>query len=608
MRSPCERTVKPLNDTQSARAGVESAAVTVVIPNYDGTELLRACLTSLKKNTVLRPPLDFSIVVVDDGSPQPVRDALSGMASELGFSLVQLEENRGFAPAVNAGLAEARGEYVLLVNNDVTFEYADWLQNALDCMEREPRTSVVGVKLLYPDNNLIQHAGLLLKAQERRFYPKFLLSPAGDPGANVEEDVAAVTGALMLLRREMLDEIGLLDEDLALSYEDVDLCLRAREAGWRVRYCPSSVAIHHEGATRGNVVDDKESPYRELEDKSERAFWEKWSARLAEKPHLFRHGTPRERTLVVRPGTRKDVLMATPVLKALKAAHPDAELVVHTRYPEVLVGLDYVDATRTDDRVMIEPRDRLIELMYENSPLEHPVRVYAAQAGLDPGSLESLVPEVAITEAERELARRLVADARAATPGGDAISDTSAEADMTARTADLVDGGLTRKAVALHTGRVWSTRAWPQERFAALARRLAAEEGLTLLQVGDLGAPYVGIGADLRGRLTIQQAAAIIAEADVFVGVDSLPSHLAQVVGTRAAIIYGCIDPALRMHRPELVTSLYVDDLECKFCHHRLPGPREETVCYRDRTYCLEGVTVDRVVEAVRAALSAGRN
>ena len=213
--------------------------VDVIILSWNGVEFLERCLSSLMSQTYTRSRL----LVVDnastDGSVAMVRHHFPQV------EIVENESNLGFAGGVNVGLGRCTGHIAVLLNQDTEFR-EDWLESLIRAMESDGAVGVAGCKLLYADGKTLQHAGGVLS------YPSAIGAHRGrgelDRGQYDEKpDVDFVTGAALAVRSDVLQEIGLLDEGFFFYYEDADLCLRAKEAGYRVRYVPTAVGIHHEG-------------------------------------------------------------------------------------------------------------------------------------------------------------------------------------------------------------------------------------------------------------------------------------------------------------------------------------------------------------------------
>jgi GT2 family glycosyltransferase len=216
----------------------------VVIPTYNGADLTAACLDEL----LAHPPTtcEWSIIVVDDASPEDPEPVLAGYERDITF--VRLERNRAFAGACNAG-ARAAGEtdYLVFLNND-TLPTPGWLDVLIEEMERDAQLAAVGSKLIFP-NGQIQHAGLAIHQNGLPFH-LYMGFDSAHPAVNYDRDVVGVTGACLLVRSEDFDALGGFDESYVNAFEDVDLCLRLGERGRRIRYCHRSVVVHLESVTR----------------------------------------------------------------------------------------------------------------------------------------------------------------------------------------------------------------------------------------------------------------------------------------------------------------------------------------------------------------------
>lgn len=213
-------------------------------------DVLLKCLVSLRTTAPAA-----QVVLVDDHSPEPALASLAEQAAaELGMGFVRKDENSGFAATVNVGLAYAleAGMDALLVNADMEFVQAGWLERMVarrDTLDRP--AAVVGARLLYP-NGLLQHAGVYFSPIRREFAHRFQYGPADLPEAAVPCR-CPVTGALQLIRHETLATVGIYDAGFGLGHEDMDFCLRTFAAGLECIYEPSAVAVHHESLFRGKA-------------------------------------------------------------------------------------------------------------------------------------------------------------------------------------------------------------------------------------------------------------------------------------------------------------------------------------------------------------------
>ena len=168
----------------------------------------------------------------------------------------------------NFAAAKARGEFLLFLNNDVTVREADWLTEMLGVCQRAD-VGAVGVKLLYPDNT-IQHAGCVI-GMGGIAGAMFVDMPAERSGylhkASLMQDLSAVTAACMMTRKDLFLKLGGFEEKLAVAFNDMDLCLRIGEAGFRVVYDPYAVLYHWESRTRGD--EDTEEKVRRFQSEIE---------------------------------------------------------------------------------------------------------------------------------------------------------------------------------------------------------------------------------------------------------------------------------------------------------------------------------------------------
>ncbi|MDQ4045362.1 MAG: glycosyltransferase family 2 protein [Chloroflexota bacterium] len=213
---------------------------TAVIVNYNGAGYIEACLLALERSIV--PPRD--VIVVDNASSDDSLMELNGFPR---VNVIAEPVNRGFAGGANVGLAAVETTCALLLNPDVEVE-ADLGQRLVEAFSRDQRLGAIGPLLLYPDTGLVQHAGGVVEWP--LMTTRHLLYREAVPDTLTECDVDFVTGGAMGLRTEAVRAIGGVNEHYSpVYYEDVDLCFRLRDAGWRVRFDPSLRAQHHEGVT-----------------------------------------------------------------------------------------------------------------------------------------------------------------------------------------------------------------------------------------------------------------------------------------------------------------------------------------------------------------------
>jgi len=255
----------PQIEHQTQKESLTAPSVSIIIPTYNNHALTRTCLTSLYKKLADMP---YEIICVDNASTDGTTHLLEAEASKKRICLIQNNQNLGFAKACNQGAFSSQGKFVVFLNND-TVVREGWLDAMIQCIKSSPDIGVVGSKLLYPEGT-IQHAGVTFDSQAIPYHI-YRFADADASYVNKERSFSAVTGACMLLKREAFIGIGGFDEAFQNGLEDVDLCLRIRREGLRVRYCPQSVVCHYESVSPGRFTKARENYSY---------FFEKWGKDL----------------------------------------------------------------------------------------------------------------------------------------------------------------------------------------------------------------------------------------------------------------------------------------------------------------------------------------
>jgi GT2 family glycosyltransferase len=274
---------------------------TVVIPTRDRFSLLRACIESI------RPALERSnadILIVDnDSADQEALEYLGGL-SRRGTRILRVEGPFNFAQLNNRAVAALDSDVICLLNNDVEARTDDWLEEMLTRLS-ESDVGAVGALLTYP-GGVVQHGGVVLGANfgaAHAFTDRLLDNPGYLDLLRVAHECSAVTAACLLTRRTDYLEVGGMDEThFGVAFNDVDYCLKLREAGKRIVFTPHARLVHAESASRGtDAQPDKRDRFeRELE-----MLRARWGKCLLEdpsyNPQLSRDGVP-YRALAWPPG------------------------------------------------------------------------------------------------------------------------------------------------------------------------------------------------------------------------------------------------------------------------------------------------------------------
>ncbi|MCZ4330206.1 glycosyltransferase [Castellaniella denitrificans] len=264
----------------------EKPGVSIIIPTRNQLPMLLRCVDSLLEKTTYQ---NYEVLIVDNGSDEA--DACAWLDGIEAMNSPQLRVLRypypfNYSAMNNLAASQARGEYLVLLNNDTAILQSDWLDAMLNHAQR-PEVGVVGAKLLYPDGR-IQHAGVVLGLRGPADHP-FIGGDSNQPGymyrLQVDQDYSAVTAACLMIRASLYCDVGGLDEGaFKVSYNDVDLCLKVRESGHLLVWTPHAVLMH-EGSVSQNKVDitavqTKIQRFRAEQD----ACYAKWMPTIARDP------------------------------------------------------------------------------------------------------------------------------------------------------------------------------------------------------------------------------------------------------------------------------------------------------------------------------------
>jgi GT2 family glycosyltransferase/ADP-heptose:LPS heptosyltransferase len=269
--------------------------VSILVPTRDQLPLLQRCVESVIEKT--KYPAYEILIIDNDSQTIDARNylaAIEAKEAELGGRLrvVRQPGPFNFSAMNNAAARAARGEYLLLLNNDTAALHDDWLDEMMGHAVR-PDVGIVGAKLLYPDGK-IQHAGVILGLRGPAEHP-FIGRPPEDRGyfgrAQLTQDLSAVTGACLLVRKSVYEQVGGLDEQaFKVSYNDIDLCLKVREAGLRIVFTPYALLMHEGSASQKSGTETQPDNAKLKRFAAEKdAMYAKWLPQLAFDPAYNRH-------------------------------------------------------------------------------------------------------------------------------------------------------------------------------------------------------------------------------------------------------------------------------------------------------------------------------
>lgn len=228
--------------------------VSLIIPTRNAAALVRQCIESIVAETAYP---HYEILLVDNGSDDPEALAyFEELNTQHGITVIRDDRDFNYSALNNGAVGKARGEVIGLINNDIEVISPEWLGEMVS-LALQPGVGAVGAKLLYTDRT-VQHGGVVLgvggiAAHAHKHLPAWHAGHGGR--AQLTQSFAAVTGACLIVRKELYEQLGGLDEvHLGVAFNDVDFCLRLREAGYRNVWTPYAELLHHESATRGPEI------------------------------------------------------------------------------------------------------------------------------------------------------------------------------------------------------------------------------------------------------------------------------------------------------------------------------------------------------------------
>lgn len=249
----------------------QAPLVSIIIPVYNQFEYTYNCLASILLNT---DDVSYEVIVADDCSSDFTSDLEEFVE---GISVIHNKENLVFIKNCNCAARTARGKYIVFLNNDTQVQL-NWLYPLVKCMESYENAGIVGSKLVYPDGSLQEAGGIIWNNADGWNYGK-----GGNPDSleyNYVREVDYVSGAAMMISKELWDDIGGFDERYVPAYyEDADLAFEVRRRGKKVLYQPDSAVVHFEGISNGKRLDEGVKKYQAV---NQNRFWKKWKDEMRE--------------------------------------------------------------------------------------------------------------------------------------------------------------------------------------------------------------------------------------------------------------------------------------------------------------------------------------
>jgi GT2 family glycosyltransferase/ADP-heptose:LPS heptosyltransferase len=560
---------------------------------------------------------DHEIILVDDGSPQRMQSQIAQECIRRGVKLLINQENQGFPRTVNKGMRAATGDIVVLVNNDIKFTH-----NVVEPFKKafavNQKIGIVGSLLYYP-NNTIQHGGIIALGPGQFTHRAWHKTYETSPEVQKDEYLIAVTGALFGIRREMIEEVGYLNEEYFLACDDTEYCIRAWEKDWRIFYSPQVQAIHAEGVTRGDndrnkllinrhwYIKERET-FGKFQKDIQNKFLGQWNG-LLEKVHFANREmiggvTPKSigscekkhygkglvlsditqpigakasgKILAVRrTGALGDVILTTGIVAKLKQMNPGDDIWFITVVPEVFKNNPHITKVVRNIEAIQHPVDRLIDLdmAYEMEPKRHMIEAYSRVAFPDQEPSSRYLPEMYSTDHD---AKSLSAKIPSVKIGHDKIA-------------------------VVHCAVGWPSRTFQRSKWNEVTKKLTVMgyKSLVIGRGGDYRSDLYGGVVNLVDHLTIHEVRELMKRASVFVGMDSGMMHIAMTTNIPTVGIFTVANPDFRIVERQAKTIALIPKVHCRYCLHEQTPPVTFVKCKYGTNPCLDDFSSDAIVDAV---------
>jgi ADP-heptose:LPS heptosyltransferase/GT2 family glycosyltransferase len=619
----------------------EPGRVSIIIPTCAARGMIETCITSLRRLTAYR---DYEIICVENipAKDRKWRDWLRRNADRV----IATWEPFNWSRFNNLAAAQAKGEYLLFLNDDIEITDPEWLDVLLAETQR-PEVGVVGPRLLYPDGR-VQHAGMFLAALGQARHA-FRYAAEDAPGyfglALTQRNVIAVTGACLMTRRATFEALRGFDEAQAIVNNDIDFCLRSWSSGLVNVYSPHASLIHHEAVSRAALDDDYDAasfdgrwrgvflagdPYfnpnlsKSHDDVA--IDYEPTRLLITGQPTLRREAI--REILAVKLDHIGDCIIAFPALRRLKHYFPDARITVLTSRAsrpvwalepsvERTIEFDFFHARSADgeiERSETDWRELRGRLAGERFDLAVDLRKHTETrpvlrhtgarhtAGFDFRNQFAWLDVALEWTGDQIYARKRqhtsddllnLVDAIASACDGDRRLIVTNQA--IGRAAFPLPGKASSgPLVCVHAGAGNDMKQWPLEYFAAVIDRLVETEGARVILVGAAGEEAVADGildrlrcreaaTSLVGKVPLADLPGVLAGASLFLGNDSGPKHLAAGLGVPTVGVHaGTVD--VREWGPVGPNAIAVArEVVCSPCYLSNPEDcRRNLICIRE--------------------------
>lgn len=527
----------------------ESFDVSIVIPMYKSKKVIKE---QIRRWPTTDSGLKTEIIYVNDCCPenscQSVMQEWNKRKDKNNFNvkLVLNQTNKGFGESCNTGVHYSKGKYIIFLNADAIPE-PNWLNPIFEIFENNKDVGIVGnlqlkdggefhgtidsagSEWVWEETNFVHIGRHILNSKflEKPIYPEELPQEL-----NCVSEREMVTGCCLAIKKEIFDHVGGFNHYYRIGYwEDSELCMSVRELGYKIMFTPDSIVWHKLSHSKigAHVFHDINKQY----------FMNKWdsSGRIEKLINSKRPINRQEvkRILVKREAANGDVLTSTCILPGLKEKYPNAKIDFCTGCGQVLYKNPYINKIVGQYEAFnnLHKYQLVIELdgAYERRPNLNFIQAYCDEAGVDSKLSKLFIHSEKLTNNE-----------------------------------------LPENYIVIHAGMTnWVGRNWDIKKFEFIANKLL-ENNFNVICIGKGADRLVPCTLDLRSRISLFEMSYVIKNAKFFVGIDSMPMHIAQVNDTPGICFFGSVLPQYRLYNKKML-GINAKDVPCIGCHHKNIAP-----------------------------------
>lgn len=506
----------------------------ISILGFNRADCTKKCLQSIEKHT---KGVEFEVIFVNNGSSDDSENVFLRSKIENKF-YVPLGVNTGFPRGHNLSLNYASGDYFVVLNNDLVIEEDNWLEKLAKPLINNEKVALVGIDGI--PNSL-----------------------RNDGNGFFGEKLEYIDGSCLMGKTDFFLDFGLFNPSYDMFfYEDSDLSLRVRQAGYKI----ATVKLKHTH-TRSSSFSGINNDFKtKILNKNKEVFMKRWSGYLQHRRFnnsilvkMFSHGGG-------------DLICMTPVLEGLRRDHPHAKIELETNWPDLFKHNVSVDEIHGVRRQYTHAYDRIIELNLDYSSYDLIVESAARIAATDLH--------------EEEKTPSLYLDPLELQNGSDVIRQIKEDEN------DVVIG------CALQMDRYnWHGRNWSFENTQILIAMLI-ESGYKVVELGK-NVKSTGLASlDLVGKTELRELISIVANLDCFVGVDSMIFHIAQAFELPSYVLFGATEPISRIVNFDKTVSIRNEHLPCLGCYQR-KGKSDYNKCILGTEACMQELSPETVYKHI---------